>query len=102
MDGSFGLENNIENLDVNIISIENKFYGNVVTVSGLLTGQDIVNQLKNIDLGDEVWIGHRILNDDGIYTLDNMTINDISNQLGCRIKIGRDNFKDLVERLVNA
>tara|TARA_Y100000590_G_scaffold448704_1_gene585775 strand:+ start:77 stop:1363 length:1287 start_codon:yes stop_codon:yes gene_type:complete len=93
--------NNIENLDVNIISIENNFYGNVVTVSGLLTGQDIIKQLKNKDLGDEVWISHRILNDDAIYTLDNMTISDISVQLDCPIKIGRDNFKDLIEGLVN-
>jgi len=93
--------NNIENLEINIISIENKFYGDSVTVSGLLTGQDIIKQLKNKNLGDQIWISHRILNDDAIYTLDNMTIDDISIQLDCPVKIGADSFKELIEGLIN-
>ena len=68
-----------------MLTIENNFYGHSVTVSGLLTGQDIINQLKSNDLGDEVWLSHRILNDEGICTLDDMTLEDISNELDSNV-----------------
>lgn len=37
----------VKNLDVNIVSMENDFFGHEVTVSGLLTGQDIIKNLQN-------------------------------------------------------
>ena len=89
--------NKINNLTVCLIPIENNFYGHSVTVSGLLTGQDIINQLKSKDLGNEVWLSHRILNDERICTLDDMTLNDISNQLNCNVKVSEDSFKILLE-----
>tara|TARA_Y100000590_G_C15661600_1_gene992877 strand:+ start:437 stop:1723 length:1287 start_codon:yes stop_codon:yes gene_type:complete len=89
--------NKINNLTVCLIPIENNFYGHSVTVSGLLTGQDIINQLKSKDLGNEVWLSHRILNDERICTLDDMTLNDISNQLNCNVKVSEDSFKMLLE-----
>lgn len=93
--------NKIKNLDVNLVAIENDFFGKSVTVSGLLSGQDIINKLTNSDLGDEVWMSHRILNEEGTYTLDNMTINDISKTLGCPVKIGKDSFRSLLKGLNN-
>jgi len=93
--------NKIKNLEVNLVAIENEFFGKSVTVSGLLSGQDIINKLTNSDLGDEVWMSHRILNEEGTYTLDNMTINDISKTLGCPVKIGKDSFRSLLKGLNN-
>ena len=58
---------------------------------------DIINQLKSKDLGNEVWLSHRILNDERICTLDDMTLNDISNQLNCNVKVSEDSFKMLLE-----
>ena len=94
--------NKIKNLHVDHVSIENTFYGDSVTVSGLLTGEDIIKQLKNKNLVDEIWISHRILNDEGTYTLDNMTLNDISNELGCPVKTGDDSFRVLIKGLIDA
>ena len=93
--------NKIHNLHVNVIPIKNKFYGESVTVSGLLTGRDIITQLKRQKIGDEIWISHRILNDDSVYTLDNMTLKDIEAELQCPVKLGEDSFKELLEGLNN-
>ena len=85
-----------KNLHVNLIAIKNKFYGESVTVSGLLTGRDIINQLKDEEIGNEIWISHRILNDEGICTLDDMTLQDISSALQHPIRVGEDSFHKLL------
>ena len=87
---------------VDLVSIENNFYGDSVTVTGLLTGKDIIEQLSGKDLGDEVWVSHRILNDEGICTLDDMTLDEISNKLGSKVRVGNDSFKALLEGLDHA
>ena len=89
----------INDLIVDIIPIENNFYGHSVTVTGLLTGKDIIHQLKGKDLGDEVWVSHRILNDEGICTLDDMTLDEISNELDCNVRVSQDSFKILLESI---
>ena len=86
-------------MNVTLVPIKNEFYGNSVTVTGLLTGKDIVSQLSNELLGDAVWMSHRILNDDGSMTLDDMTLNDISHSLGCPLSVSNDSFLDLIKGL---
>ena len=89
--------NQIYNMNVALVPIKNDFYGNSVTVTGLLTGQDIISQLRSKTLGDAVWMSHRILNDDGIKTLDDMTVEDMSLALGCPIFISNDSILDLIK-----
>ena len=48
--------NQIDNLTVTLFPIINKFYGESVTVTGLLTGTDIITQLASEKLGDAVWM----------------------------------------------
>ena len=72
----------VPNLDVQLKSIKNTFFGkDDVTVSGLLTGQDIITQLGEQDLGDIVLFSNRILNEDDTLTLDDMTLDQISQAL---------------------
>ena len=85
----------IENLEVQLKEVKNYFFGESVTVSGLLTGKDIIAQLKGKDLGDEVWVTKRILNDEKTLTLDDMTIENISEQLQIPIKLSGDSLLDL-------
>ena len=95
------LNQNIDNLEVQIIGITNNFYGDVVNVAGLLTGRDIINQLIGKDLGSSVWLSHRVLNDDRTMTLDNMTLDDISNRLNVTVNISDDSILDILESVVN-
>jgi len=61
-----------------------------VTVSGLLTGQDIIAQLAEQDLGDMVLFSNRILNDDDTLTLDDMTLDQISQALEVPVRVVGD------------
>ncbi len=88
----------IDNLTVNLVEIKNEFYGDMVTVAGLITGQDIINQLKGKKLGDAVWCSHRILNDEGKLTLDDMTLDDISLKLGVPVNVSNDSILEIFDR----
>ena len=93
--------NQIDNLTVTLLPIINKFYGESVTVTGLLTGTDIITQLASEDLGDAVWMSHRILNDEGTLTLDNLTLDDISNAIDCPLQLSNDSFLTLLNNLTH-
>ena len=81
----------VSNLNVQLKSIDNTFFGeDDVTVSGLLTGQDIIAQLKDQDLGDMVIFSNRILNEDDTLTLDDMTLNQISQALEVPVRVVGD------------
>jgi len=81
----------VSTLDVQLKPIKNTFFGeDNVTVSGLLTGQDIIAQLKEQDLGDMVLFSNRILNEDNTLTLDDMTLGQISQALEVPVKVVGD------------
>ncbi|MEA1881021.1 MAG: DUF512 domain-containing protein [Candidatus Marinimicrobia bacterium] len=81
----------IENLAVKHMTIRNEFYGvEEVTVSGLLVGQDIIDQLKEKDLGDMVIFSDRILSETGVVTLDDMNLEQISEAVGTPVVVVDD------------
>lgn len=69
-------------LTVNVRRILNDFFGHTVTVSGLLTGQDILRQLTGIPLGDALLIPSSALRAGEDVFLDDMTVADLSTALG--------------------
>jgi len=76
---------------VNHLIILNDFYGSEeVTVSGLLVGRDIINQLKGKDLGDMVIFSDRILSETGTVTLDDMSLEKISKEVGTPVVVTDD------------
>ena len=52
-------------------------------------------------MGSSVWLSHRVLNDDRTMTLDNMTLDDISNRLNVSVNISDDSILDILESVVN-
>ena len=90
----------IKNLKVNFFRIENNFFGDSVTVAGLLTGKDIISQLKGKDIGSSVWATYRILNDEQTLTLDDMTLDDISKELQTEFKVSKnDSINDIIKSI---
>ncbi len=73
----------INNLTIRVIPIENVFFGNKISVSGLLTGEDIVKQLSKIDSPRTGVIipGVALKKGEGIF-LDNMTLEEVERRLG--------------------
>ena len=90
--------NKIENLKVNLVIIKNEFYGDSVQVAGLLTGRDIIKQCKGLDLGEAIWVSHRILNDEGLLTLDDFSLDELSHELGVPVNVSNDSILNIFER----
>tara|TARA_B100000941_G_C28478428_1_gene540674 strand:+ start:90 stop:1379 length:1290 start_codon:yes stop_codon:yes gene_type:complete len=88
--------NSEPNLNIRIIPIYNNFFGKTVTVSGLLSGKDIIQQLSGRELGNTVWFSDRILNDDQTLTIDDFTLDDISNKINCNVKVSDDSILSIV------
>jgi len=79
------LTNSCPSLEVNVYPIKNEFFGGGVTVSGLLTGQDIVQGLKDKSLGDELILSRNTLRAEGDLFLCGMTPAGLSDALGVNI-----------------
>ena len=71
-------------LVVRVQPVINHFFGDTVTVSGLLTGQDLAAQLANIS-EDIILLPETALNSDQKAFLDNMTPAQLQNLLGKQI-----------------
>ncbi len=75
----------IKNLEINVCEIINEFYGESITVTGLLTGCDIYKQLSGKELGDELFIPENALKADEDIFLCGMTLEELSNKLGVKV-----------------
>lgn len=73
------------NIDCRVYEIRNDFYGENVTVSGLLTGQDIIAQLKGKALGDTLLIPRNALRHEGDCFLDGVSVEEMEKELGVKV-----------------
>ncbi len=69
-----------------VVPIENRFFGRMVNVAGLLTGQDLLAQLRGRDLGSRVLLSASMLRHGGDMFLDDMTLEELSGALGVPVR----------------
>ena len=81
--------NSIENFNGEIVEVKNDFFGSNVTVAGLITGQDLINQLKEKDIENLV-IPSIMLREFTNDFLDNVTLAQAEKELGCKIHVIKD------------
>ena len=79
-----------------VYAIRNDFFGESVTVSGLVTGGDIVKQLKGNELGSRLLIPINMLRHGEETFLDDMTVSDVSKALGVPVRVVRQDGADLL------
>lgn len=60
-----------------VTPIVNRFFGETITVSGLVTGTDLIEQLSSVDLGDELLIPACMLRREGDLFLDDVSLQDV-------------------------
>jgi len=72
---------------VNVIAVQNNFYGEHITVAGLLTGQDIADQLAGRNLGKGVLLPACCLRDGEDIFLDNVTVDELATRLGVKVEM---------------
>ncbi len=73
--------NEVPGLTVNLVALASQYWGQQMTVTGLLTGQDLLSSLSSKDLGDRLLIPSVMLKHDEAKFLDDVTIEEVSRQL---------------------
>ncbi len=87
--------NKIDNLDIEIVPVRNRFYGDTIRITGLLTGQDIFHELQGKNLGDCVWLPPSCVNDENIF-LDDWKVDELSSRLGTPVRVARGSFEEIM------
>ena len=77
----------IDGLEINVYPIVNDFFGHEITVSGLLTGKDIFEQLKDKELLDELILPPNVLRSEGDLFLCGMSLDELSEKLNVKIRL---------------
>lgn len=84
------LEKKFEGLKINLYPIENTFFGPEITVTGLITGGDLITQLKDKELGEYLILCGDMLKDDADIFLDDVTLEEVKEKLNIEIKVNND------------
>ncbi|MBQ6000211.1 MAG: DUF512 domain-containing protein [Clostridia bacterium] len=87
------------NLSVNLIPIRNDFFGGGINVTGLVTGGDIVKQLGGKPLGEALIVPAVMLRYDRVCFLDDMTVEQLSQELDIPIVIAEMSGEGLIESM---
>lgn len=85
---------------VNVNIINNDFFGDNITVTGLLTGTDLIKQLKGKDLGDRLLLSVNMFRSGEEVFLDDFTKDDLEKELGVRIVIVGSSGDDFVNSIL--
>ena len=88
-------------IEIQVIPIVNHFFGEQITVSGLLTGQDIIEQLKDKHLGNRLLLPCNLLRSGEEVFLDDVTLAQAENALQVKIDIVKSSGQDLVSCLLS-
>ena len=87
-------------MDLQVVAIRNDFFGERITVSGLLTGQDIIAQCKVLDLGHRLILPGNVLRSGEEVFLDDYTLTQVRETLGTQIDIVEGSGKSFVDTVL--
>ncbi|MCR5420226.1 MAG: DUF512 domain-containing protein [Lachnospiraceae bacterium] len=90
----------IPSIKVNVYEIRNDFFGELITVAGLLTGQDIEAQLKGKELGERLLLPQCVLRAAEDVFLDDLHLCDLEKSLQVPIDIVKSSGWDFIEAII--
>ncbi|MBR2906604.1 MAG: DUF512 domain-containing protein [Clostridia bacterium] len=96
------LVRSVPGLTVTVHEIVNRFFGETITVAGLLTGKDISEQLRGKELGDVLLIPENTLRADGDLFLCGMTPGELSDLLGVPVRTAPNDGEGFVRTVLGA
>lgn len=94
------LKEKFPNIQVHLYAIRNDFFGEHITVSGLITGQDLSAQLKGQALGEVLLIPCNMLKADEDVFLDDFTVKQVENTLQVPVDIVKSSGQDLIDAIL--
>lgn len=94
------LKEKFPNVQVHLYAVRNDFFGEHITVSGLITGQDLTAQLKGQELGEALLIPCNMLRADEDVFLDDFTVKQVENTLQVQVDIVKSSGQDLIDAIL--
>lgn len=95
-----GIQERYPGVKVHVYCIRNDFFGERITVSGLITGQDIIAQLKGKELGSRLLLPCNMLKADEDVFLDDITVKEVSDALQVPVDIVKSSGQDLIDAIL--
>lgn len=96
------LQTKFPNIRVHLYPIRNDFFGERITVSGLITGQDLIAQLKGKPLGARLLLPCNMLRSGEEVFLDDVSVSDLKDALQVDVDIVKSSGWDFIEAIVNS
>lgn len=93
--------NRVEGLTLHMAALSSDYWGRDITVTGLLTGHDLLHFLKGKDLGDGIVLPSLMLKQGDVCFLDDLTVAQVSQELGVPIYVA-DGVAELVDTCCGA
>lgn len=93
-------EDKFPQLRCDVYRIRNDFFGDTITVTGLITAQDLIAQLKGKDLGTELLLSSSMVRRDSDVFLDDMTIGDVERELGIKVVTTNSDGYELLDAMM--
>ena len=93
--------NKYPSVTINVEKIVNDFFGHTVTVAGLVTGQDLIAQLKGKDLGSELLIPSTMLRHEQDKFLDDVDRDTVEKELNIKLTTVESDGFDILEKILS-
>ncbi len=87
-------------LTCEVVPIRNDFFGETITVTGLITGRDLIAQLRGRDLGDALLLSASMIRRDSDVFLDDVTIGEVEEALGVRVRLVQNDGYELLDAIL--
>ena len=94
------LEAKFTNTRIHVYPIRNDFFGELITVSGLITGQDLKAQLKDKVLGERLLLPCNMFRSQEEVFLDDVTLSELEEALQVKADIVKSSGQDLIEAII--
>lgn len=87
-------------IEVFLYAIQNYFFGEQITVAGLLTGSDLMDQLSNKELGNELLLPGVMFKAEEAVFLDDVTLEELENTLQVKVNIVKSSGQDFLNSVI--
>ena len=95
------LEDKLVRTKIHVYPIKNDFFGELITVSGLITGQDLINQLKDKELGERLLLPCNMFRSQEEVFLDDVTLCQVEDALQVQADIVKSSGQDFINAIIN-
>ena len=91
----------VPGLMIHVYEITNNFFGEMITVSGLMTGQDLIAQLTGKELGEALYLPQNVLRSGEEVFLDDVTVTEMEKALQVKVDIIKSSGRDFVNAVLD-